>query len=422
MRTGGRSNDSVVIVGGSFAGLVTARVLSEEFSEVIIIERDDLPDALINRKGVPQTPHVHGVQQLGRQILDDLFPGFVAGSEREGAEVFDQLEEIAIFNGAGWTARGKSSVKGYGIRRALLEQLLRRRVLAIPNVSVQRGAVEGLQVSSDGNDVVGVLFDGDGSEGRIGADLVVDASGRGSAAPRWLEAIGYPSPEDEIVNGFVGYASQLLQVPDGVWPGDMRGIAQLPFPGQTRGGILYPQDNGLHVMSLFGQARDYPPSDPDGFLEFVSTCGTPLMHEVLTRSQPVSDIFTSRSTANRLRHNEALARTPGGFVVIGDAAAVFNPIFGQGSPPPVGPPCSCRRRCIKRTANWARSLACSTRSWPRRWSSRGRMPSEPISVFLRQSGNSVPHELLRPRWGTWALTWPCSWNSPPPISGWLRRS
>lgn len=325
------SNDVVVVVGGSFAGLVTARVLSEEFAQVVVVDRDELPDALVNRKGVPQTPHVHGIQQLGRQILDTLFPGFVAETQKEGALLFDQLDDIAIFNGAGWTARGASSVKGYGVRRALLEQVARRRVLGIPNVSVRRGTVGGLRLSGDGERIVGVeLGEADGGKRRIDADLVVDASGRGSAAPRWLESLGFPTPEEEIVNGFVGYASRLYKVPDDVWPVEMRGIAQLPFPGQTRGGILYPQDNGLHVMSLFGQARDYPPSEPDAYLEFVATCGTPLMHEVVLQSEPVSEIFTSRSTANRLRHYESLARRPGGFVAIGDAAAVFNPIFGQG--------------------------------------------------------------------------------------------
>jgi hypothetical protein len=132
------------------------------------------------------------------------------------------------------------------------------------------------------------------------------------------------------VKGFVGYASRWLRVPDRAWPGDMRLIAQLPMPGNTKGGILYPQDNGLHVISLFGQAHDYPPAGEAAFMSFLEKCATPLLHAVVSRSEIVSEISTSRSTANRWRHYERLSSPPTGFVTVGDAVACFNPTLGQG--------------------------------------------------------------------------------------------
>ncbi len=312
-----------VVVGGSFAGMVSARVLSDHFDHVTIVERDELPEGPELRKGVPQGPHVHGILRLGREILDDLLPGFVDETKREGALLFDQME----WAGAGF----KSELRGYGVRRPLLEYVVRRRVRALPNVEFVRGKATGL-VTGPGRSVVGLLVadpDGDASRA-IDADLVVEASGRGSGAPAWLEAAGFAIPEETVVNAFGGYASRWLHVPEDAWPGDMRFTAQLPNTESTKGAILYPQDNGYYVISLFGQSRDYPPSDETEFDAFLQQCPNPVLHHVVSRSEAVSEIRTSRSTANRWRHYERIAEPPSGFVVVGDAASTFNPMNGQG--------------------------------------------------------------------------------------------
>lgn len=255
--------DHAIVIGGSFAGLVTARVLSECFGQVTIVERDVLPDGPSLRKGVPQGSHVHGILHLGRVILDDVFPGFVNETEAEGAFLFDQLAYFGIGSG--------DVVKGYAARRPLLEYVARRRVQVLPNVEFVMGRVEGLSVRS-GNRVGGVVV-GDTS---IDADLVVDASGRGSAAPAWLERAGFEAPSETLVNAFGGYASRLLMVPDDAWPDNRRVLAQLPMPSNTKGAILYPQDNGLYIISLFGQSRDYPPDDEEGFEAFLAMSAQPL--------------------------------------------------------------------------------------------------------------------------------------------------
>jgi 2-polyprenyl-6-methoxyphenol hydroxylase-like FAD-dependent oxidoreductase len=319
--------DHVIIIGASFAGLGAARVLSEQFDQVTIIERDVIPDQWGPRKGVPQSPHVHGIPKLGRELLETLFPEFVQETQQLGAVLFDQVALGAAWGPFGWSARGTSSAVGYGVRRALLEHVVRSRVAQLPNVSFVNAQVAGLHAR--GHRVTGVALK-ESTRSAIEGDLIVDAGGKGSSGPKWLEDAQFAVPDETVVNGFVGYSSRWLRVPEEAWSGTYRYVGQLPTPMCPKGGILYPQDNGLYVMSLFGHARNYPPSEEAEFLDFLTHCATPIMHDVVEQSEPVSEIKTSRSTANRRRHYERIESPPGGYVAIGDALAAFNPIFGQG--------------------------------------------------------------------------------------------
>ena len=83
------SLDHAIVIGGSFGGLTSARVLSDHFDRVTIVERDEFPDEWAPRKGVPQSPHVHGILKLGRETLDGLFPGFVEETQQHGAWLFE---------------------------------------------------------------------------------------------------------------------------------------------------------------------------------------------------------------------------------------------------------------------------------------------------------------------------------------------
>jgi 2-polyprenyl-6-methoxyphenol hydroxylase-like FAD-dependent oxidoreductase len=63
-----------VVLGGSMAGLLAARVLADHYERVTLIERDRFPRLGEHRKGVPQDRHVHGLHVRGREIMDELFP------------------------------------------------------------------------------------------------------------------------------------------------------------------------------------------------------------------------------------------------------------------------------------------------------------------------------------------------------------
>src|SRR5262245_28845419 len=69
------NRDRAVVLGGSIAGLIAARVLADAYEKVTIVERDVLPAGYDHRRGVPHGRHVHGLIPRGRMLLDELMPG-----------------------------------------------------------------------------------------------------------------------------------------------------------------------------------------------------------------------------------------------------------------------------------------------------------------------------------------------------------
>jgi 2-polyprenyl-6-methoxyphenol hydroxylase-like FAD-dependent oxidoreductase len=318
-----------IVIGGSIAGLTAARALSESFDRVTILERDELPDGIEHRPGVPQAKQLHVILPLGARIMDDFFPGFQQELMDAGCSVFDEVKDTPWFGRQGWRARRESDVTLIGFRRPLLEHVVRERVRGIHNVEIVTTTVTGLLGSDDRSRVIGVQVAGDAA-GTSEAELVVDASGRGSRSPKWLEQLGYERPEEQHVRAYYGYASRFVRVDEAKLPQGLRGVITMPFPGRTRGGCFLPSDNGLYTCCAMGAMRDYPPAGEDAFMEFLRQAPTPLIAEMAELSEPVTEINTYQHPGNQRRLWEQMERRPRGFIPIGDAVASFNPIYGQG--------------------------------------------------------------------------------------------
>jgi 2-polyprenyl-6-methoxyphenol hydroxylase-like FAD-dependent oxidoreductase len=326
--------NQAIVIGGSIAGLLAARVLSDHFEKVMVIERDSLPDDTAYRAGVPQARHLHGLMIRGQRVMESLFPGFNDDLNESGApEVMWGRDGFFVTTG-GWTQRFESNLYSNIVARAELEWLVRRRVVALRNVSfLTERDVVGLLADAGKTRVTGVQIESraDHSQESLYADLVVDASGRGSKAPEWLTALGYDAPEETVINAHCGYATRWYEVPENPSFKDYL-IAIQPRAAEKiyRGGGLLRVSGNRWVVTLIGANGDYPPTDEAGFMEYARTLPVPTIYEAIKDAKPISSIYGYRRLENRARHYERLARRPENFIVMGDAACGFNPIYGQG--------------------------------------------------------------------------------------------
>lgn len=317
-----------MVIGASIAGLTAARAISPHFDHVTIVERDELKDEPGLRRGVPQGSHLHAFKYGGRVILDELYGTFTDELCSHGAPLFDFPRYMASRTPEGWLKRAPTGLEVIFATRPLNELVVRRLTQRDPDIEFQLGTVTGLIAANGGRSVSGVKIKESG--GIRDADLVIDASGRGSKSVKWIGELGFAPPEQSVVKPFLGYATCFAHLPADAWPGDIRCIGAGPLPGVTRGGFVIPLEDELFGIMAAGQSRDYPPSDPKEFSAFLETATTPMLKDLWQAAEPVSEIMVTKTSQNVLRRWHELKERPGRFLVVGDAMAAFNPVYGQG--------------------------------------------------------------------------------------------
>jgi 2-polyprenyl-6-methoxyphenol hydroxylase-like FAD-dependent oxidoreductase len=321
------SEEHAVVVGGSLAGLLAARVLSETVERVTVVDRDEMPTAPAHRKGVPQSRYTHGLLARGFEILEELLPGLGADLAERGALIQDLQRDVIWYNDGLQVKRAPSSLTVLLVSRPTLEAYVRTRVRALPRVTILAGTeATGLR-EADGR-ITGVHVTGPDGSPTLDTRLVVDASGRSNRGPAWLAELGYPAVGEDVVRANLVYVSREYRRVPGAE--EFTGVIHSHYPENPVGSGSFATDGDRWLVTMLGMNDDVPPAEPGAFEEFAARMAGDELHRLVTTAEPIGGLNRFRIGPSVRRRYERCARLPEGFVALGDSLCCFNPAYGQG--------------------------------------------------------------------------------------------
>lgn len=313
--------------------MLAAHVLARHLESVTLVDRDILPDHPAQRKGLPQARHVHLLWSGGARLVEGLLPGTIDRVLTAGARKVGFHQDVVTLTSHGWQHRFPARQYAIMCSRPLLDWVIRDQVLADNRIEL-RQRTEAVTLAGDSTRVSGVEVRSleDGAREVLEADLVIDATGRGSGLQQWLSALGLPPVERDIVDAGIAYSTREFAAPPGATTGfpaiNVAADHRTGKPG--RFGVVDPQEGDRWMVTLSCTRGGELPTRDEDFLPCARSLPDPLVAQLISSIEPVTPVFVSHIGANRRLYPERLCRWPDGLIVLGDSLAAFNPIHGHG--------------------------------------------------------------------------------------------
>ena len=322
-----------VVVGAGMGGLAAAGALAQHFERVDILERDRLSASAGSRSGTPQDRHPHGLLAGGLRALDQIFPGYKRDLAAAGAVPVSFAREVQFER----PVVGVLPKRDFGISvlcatRPLIEQVLRRRAEAVPNVTLRPASrVTGIVPADGGAGARGVRFvNGAGRSETLDADLVVDASGRGALTSTLFDALGWERPAETEVGVDLSYATVVVAIPPNA-PSDWKLVLTQPDPPfLPLHAVLVPIEGEHWIIAIVDHRATERLETWNAFLDASRSLITPTVYNALRYARPPEGIRHFRFPVSTWKHFERLPRLPHGVLPVADSLCRFNPIHGQG--------------------------------------------------------------------------------------------
>ena len=326
----------IIVLGAGVCGLAAGMLLRRDGHEVTILERDPEPVPRAPRQawehwtrgGVIQFRQPHYLQSRGRIVLEEELPDVLAALQAAGGLPFDPLRLMPPSVTDRAPRAGDQRFKTVTARRPVLEQVLASAAAAEPGLEIRRGvSVQELLVRGYNGipHVTGVRTDA-GEELR--GDLVVDAMGRRSQLPRWLQDAGAGPVYEEVEDAGFIYYTRYFRSRNGALP-----EFKAPFltPMGTFSVLTIPSDHDTWSVTLYVSAGDTALKrlrDRDLWTAVLAACPR---HVQWLDGEPITDVLPMGGLTDRYRRF-IMSGQPvvTGVAAVGDASACTNPSNGRG--------------------------------------------------------------------------------------------
>jgi 2-polyprenyl-6-methoxyphenol hydroxylase-like FAD-dependent oxidoreductase len=318
-----------VVIGAGMGGLFQAKVLTEAFSKVTVLERDTLSNDLATRRGVPQANHNHVLVLGGYRAAVEIFPGLVQSLIANGALAVDWYRDLKMYRNDGWRPRYVSGAAGITSNRVTLEKTVRAELSKTQVEIIDDCEVQGLLRDADRNCITGVAYSKQNKSHTLECNLVVDTSGRSGGSRKWLSDLDYPPPWETFVDPLCSYSTRWYsKLSPGQYDWKLFKVAENRDYGRVASIVQTQVDEW--VVTLQGFLGDYPPFEETGFLEFARSLPVSDVYDAIKYAVPKSTIFPYRRMQNVWKHYERVRKWPENYIVAGDANCILNPAYGLG--------------------------------------------------------------------------------------------